>query len=70
MNHYLDYNIDTCFTSLLKPPTTPKTPSGVKIKIISIKGRCVKYFLKVKPQISRLDLKLVAGVEGALIKTH
>jgi len=66
----LDYNIDACFTSLLKPPTTPKTPSGVTLKISSIKGRCVKYLLKVKPQISRLDLKLVAGVEGALVKTH
>ena len=66
----VDYNIHTCFTSLLKPPTTPKTPSGVTLKIISIKGRCVKYILKVKPRISRLDLKLVAGVEGALVITH
>ena len=44
--------------------------SGVTLKIISIKGRCGKYLLKVKPQISRLDLKIVAGVEGALVKTH
>jgi hypothetical protein len=62
-----DYTIRACFTSLKNRPSNPATPPGVSVEVTNVDGRCVSYRFAVSPEVSRVDLKLVAGAEGALV---
>ncbi len=48
-------------------PETPSTPAGVRLDILGITGNCVDYGFAVAGPVTRVDLKLVAGREGALV---
>jgi hypothetical protein len=66
----LDYTIQACFTSLKNPPSKPTSPPGVTVDVLKVEGRCVTYRFAVSPEISRVDLKLIAGAEGAVAKAR
>jgi len=64
-----EYELDTCFASLLTRPNQPVLPEGVQLSIA--KGRadnCLIYKLRVDEGISRVDLSLIAGPSGATAK--
>ncbi len=63
------YLMNVCFPSLLTPPETPSPTSEIHFEIVAVKGNCVDYVFSVTDQVGRLDLALIAGKEGAYIKT-
>ena len=62
-----EYRIRTCFASMAGRPETPSTPAGVRLNILGVTGNCVDYGFAVAGPVTRVDLKLVAGREGALV---
>ena len=63
------YLMNVCFPSLLTPPETPSPTAEVHFEIVAVKRNCVDYVFSVSDKIGRLDLALIAGKEGATIKT-
>ena len=61
--------MNVCFPSLLTPPETPSPTAEVHFEIVAVNGNCVDYVFSISDEIGRLDLALIAGKEGAYIKT-
>ena len=63
------YRMNVCFPSLGSAPEAPAAQPGVLFEIVGVKGTCVDYAFSVSAEVGRLDLALIAGKEGAVIKT-